>query len=228
MGPYSKLLARPPGPLDFPHNFNPHAVNIWFAACVGLPSDTRSAWVTALRLYKAGCKSAGLLPFAEADQDTNIAIRNYLYTQRRHFVRFLNTTKLMVGLKVLHNLKREARVETYGFSIMVEAQMRITDPAWMQTIFKLPAGYRFNRMRDSKRRYLLELDPGLIVFVYNQQITSPDRWYIGYEIRVPMQPSYSTDVDMDMEAKSQFILDQLWRPLMNTYRGRGLDRIRHL
>jgi hypothetical protein len=129
---------------------------------------------------------------------------------------------------VLHNLKRHARVETYGFSILIEAQMRIEDPTWVQTLFKMPAGYRFNRVRDSKRRYLLELDPGLIVFVYNQQIAARDRWFIGYEIRVPLQPSYASDVDMDMAAKEQFILDQMWRPLMNTYRGRNLDRIRHL
>jgi hypothetical protein len=228
MGPYSKLLARPPGPLDFPRNFNPHAVNIWFTACSDLPSDPRSAWVAALHTYKEGCKSAGLSPFAEPGQDTDIAIRNYLYGQRRHLVRFLNVTRMMVGLKVLHNLRREARVETYGFSIMIEAQMRIKDPNWVQSLFRMNGGYRFNRIRDSKRRYVLMLDPGLIVFVYNQQIANPDRWFIGYEIRTPLQPSYKSDTDMDLESKSQFILDQLWKPLMNTYRGRDLDRIRHL
>jgi len=230
MGPYSKLLQRPPGPLDFPHNFNPHAVNIWFAACSGLPSDTRSAWVTALQRYKEGCKSAGLLPFVMPEADTNIAIRNYLWTQRRHLVRFLNVSRLMRGLSPWHNLERHARIESYGFSILVQAQFKIEDPEWHTRLFRMPGGYRFSRIRDSERRYRCELDPGLLVFVYNRETLNPRQWFIGYEIRAPLVPVYTPGMNTgpDLRAKEQFILDELWKPLMNTYRARDSTGVRHL
>jgi len=228
MGPYPKALQHPPGPLDFPHNFNPHAVGIWFQSVRNLPADPRSAWVAALRLYKAGCKSAGLSPFAESKQDTNIAIRNYLWHQRRHLVRFMNVTRFMVGIKPIRNLVREARLETYGFSIVIKAPVEIPDPTWVQTLFRLGAGYRFNHQRDQLRRYVLELDPGLIVFVYNQGTVQARRWFIGYEVKVPLLPLYPADSNMDLRAKEQFILDQLWRPLQNSYRALNQDRGRHL
>jgi len=229
MGPQSKPLVKPPGPLDFPRNFNPHAVAIWFAACRSLPQDTRSAWTTAIARYRAGCKSAGLSPFVDPKQDTDIAIRNYLFMQRTVFVRAMNVTGLTRDLKVIRLVHRECRVEPYGFSLIVSVQFQMDDPTWIKSLFRLKGGYRFSPARDVHRRYCMELDPGLTVFVYNDSINGPRRWHIGYEIKCPIAPMWSSDGPADAATKEQYVLDNLWAPLMNTYRERRrLDRIRRL
>lgn len=221
MGPSGKILDRPPGPLDFPSNFNPHAVNIWFAACSQLPTDIRSAWVQALHEYKAGCAEAGLIPFVDPSADTTTAIQNYLYEQRQKIARFLTKTQLTRGLKAIRNLNRSAALESYGFRIEIIGQYRISDPTWVQSLFKLPGGYRFSRMR-TEHRYELALDPGLVFFAFNEGTLSPDRWHLGYRVLCPLVPLY--DEGTDAEA---WILDKLWRPLVNTYRARDLSP-RHL
>lgn len=227
MGPYEKILERVPSPLDFPSNFNPHAVTIWFSACSHLPSNIRSAWIRAIQLYRAGCKSADLSPFADSKQDTDIAVRNYLFRQRKKFVLCMNVTRLLQDLKPIRLLTREAHVEHYGFSLEISMQFQLDDPTWVSKLKNLGFGYRFSTVRE-QRRYHMDLDPGLTVFVWNTSISTPRRWHIGYLIRCPIVPVYKSDDPLSTAAKEQYILDSLWRPLMDTYRARRLNRIRHL
>jgi len=200
-----------PHPLEFPKDFNPHAVDIWFAACANLPTDRRLAWSTALHNYTEGCERAGLLPLLK-DVDINLAIRNYLYKKRHTFVRFLNVTKLMQGRKILRAITREVHVEPYGFSITIEARIREDDPTWYRKLWRLPLGYRFQIQKELGRT-VLHLDPGLTVYVRNPMISIPHRWIIGYTIRCPLFPNYDGPLSED-----EFILHQLWEPLMNSYR----------
>lgn len=217
MGPYtSPVESKFPDPMAFPQNFNPHAVKMWFDACANLPPDVRSAWTIAVHRYKGYCASAGLSPFVESKADTNIAIKNYLWTQRQQFVRFLRTTKVLDGLKAIRNPESEARPEHYGFSLDVRVQFRLEDPTWIKTLMRMRGGYRFSPLRDSHRRYSMTLNPGLIVYVWNGQIISPNRWFVGYEIRCPLTPLYPDDgVPAD---KPKFIMDEMWTPLIKSVR----------
>jgi hypothetical protein len=207
--------------LDPPKGLNPNAIEIWFKVCA---SDYRLATKDLLKEYVEACNRAGLYPFVEPSHDSNVAIRNYLYKRRRKFVRFLDFTKLMVGLPIIRLIKRNAFTLPNGFGITISCQLRIEDPTWVRKLAHLGGGYRFPLMRDRFRRYVLDLDPGICVFVYNDMINAPNLWHIGYTIICPIVPDYE-----GMEHyKHDYVLQHLWAPLFHAYRGKGLNRIRYI
>jgi len=205
--------------LSPPKNINPHAIELWFDAC----KNPELATEDVLSVFTEACHAANLYPFVAPNTDSNVAIRNYLYRRRNKFVRFLDWTKLMVGLPIIRLIKREVNLEEHGFSITVSCQLRIEDPTWIKKIFRFRP-QRFPIMRDKLRRYVLQLDPGLKVFIYNEMISASNRWHIGYTIYCPLDPSYAGFTNY----KKEFILDHLWKPLMTKRRARFLDRIRYI
>ena len=174
--------------------------------------------------FNEGCHREGLYPFKDPDHCGNYAITNYLYKRRRKFVRMLDFTKLMVGLPVIRLIKRHAIPEPDGFILTVSCQLRIEDPTWIKRIFNFSGHYRFPLQRNKFRQYVLHLDPGIEVFIYNDLIAAPTRWHIGYTIRCPFVPDYS-GYEHNKEA---FIINQLWKPLATKFRGRWLDPIRYI
>lgn len=217
-------MVKYPDPLDLPTNLNPHAVDQWFQACRSLDQypDPRSAWRAAVGIYTDLCRSTGLSPFV-GPKDGNVAIRNFLYTRRRKLIRFLDTTNLMVGVPVLRQVKRDVRALPNGFTVRVSAQVRIQDPTWVSRLTKFPFGYRFGLLRNKQRQYVLKLDPSLTVFVYNDQIAASHQWHIGYTVQCPIKPNYPAGHD-----ESQFILEQLWHPMMTKFRPSRVNQILHL
>lgn len=192
-----------PAALAPPSKLNPHAVDLWFAACKSLPKDIRSARSQALRDYVASCDSAGLSPFVGPNVDPNPAIRNFLGKRRRLYVRYMDTTEFMKGVYV-RKLTRNAYPTTYGFAIRIEGWVSLADPSvnWFRKIKSIP-GWRFSLMWDKEHRYVLKLDPGLSIYVRNPVMGSQTSWYVGYEIHCPLSPNLP-------DLKSETILRVLW------------------
>ena len=131
-----------PGALAPPKGINPHAIDHWFVACKNLPEDVRLARAQALRTFMQRCDSAGLSPF-EDPADPNIAIRNFLGTRRRLYVRYADLTKFLKPLFV-RKVTREAYLTEYGFAIRIEGWVRtVADPLWFRHIKAAP-GWRFS------------------------------------------------------------------------------------
>lgn len=222
-GFYWKSYMNYPDPLVLPTNLNPHAIDQWFEACKNLNhTDPRSAWRTAIGTYTDLCRSAGLSPFV-APKNQNVAIRNFLYTRRRKIVRFLDVTKLMVGIPVIRKIDRSVQITPSGFKITVQSQVRIEDPTWVGKITKFALGYRFSTLRNKQRQYISRLDPSVTFFVYNDQIAASHQWHIGYTIQCPMKPEY-----IGGYSEKEFILGQLWAPLSHKFRPSGVNQILHV
>jgi hypothetical protein len=197
-----------PRALAPPKGANPHAVDHWFTACKNLPADPRLARAQALRKYVQLCDSAGLLPFA-AQADPNIAIRNFLGTRRRLYVRYADLTKFMKPLFV-RKITRDAYLTEYGFAIRIEGWVRVSDPLWFRHIKATP-GWRFSLTWDKEYRYTVKLDPGITVYVRNPSNRSPTSWYVGYEIHCPVTPDLP-------DFKPATILKRLWDPIASSVR----------
>lgn len=211
-----------PDPLDLPANLNPHALDQWFMACqkTSQEKDSRSAWRAAIGLYTDLCRSAGLSPFV-ATKNENVAIRNFLYSRRRKIVRFLDATKLMVGLPVIRKIDRRVqKLSNGGFSITVQSQVRIEDPTWVRRLSKFPLNYRFSSLRTRQRQYAVKLDPSILFFVYNDQVSASHQWHLGYTVQCPIKPAHEGGY-----SETEFILDQLWLPLTNKFRPTNVNRI---
>ena len=214
-----------PDPLELPPNINPHAVDQWFKACQDSrkEKDPRSAWRAAIGMYTDLCRSAGLSPFV-VPKNENVAIRNFLYSRRRKIVRFLDATKLMVGLPVIRKIDRKAqKLPNGGFSITVQSQVRIDDPTWISKISKFSLNYRFSSLRNKQRQYTVNLDPSITFFVYNDQIAASHQWHLGYTVRCPIKPKVEGGY-----SETEFILDQLWLPLLHKFRPTNVNRILHV
>ena len=198
-----------PGALAPPKGINPHAIDHWFVACKNLPDDVRLARAQALRTFMQRCDSAGLSPF-EDPADPNIAIRNFLGTRRRLYVRYADLTKFLKPLFV-RRVTREAYLTEYGFAIRIEGWVRtVADPLWFRHLKAAP-GWRFSLTWDKEYRYTVKLDPGITVYVRNPFHRSPSTWYVGYEIHCPITPDLP-------DFKSETILRHLWDPIAASIR----------
>jgi hypothetical protein len=174
-------------------------------------------------MYTDLCRSAGLSPFV-VPKNENVAIRNFLYSRRRKIVRFLDATKLMVGLPVIRKIDRKAqKLPNGGFSITVQSQVRIDDPTWISKISKFSLNYRFSSLRNKQRQYTVSLDPSITFFVYNDQIAASHQWHLGYTVRCPIKPKVAGGY-----SETEFILDQLWLPLLHKFRPTNVNRILHV
>ena len=209
-----------PDPLFLPTRCNPLAIDQWFSACQSLPHDSRSAWLSAISTYTDLCEQAGLLPFVVV-KNRNAAAQNFLYSRRRRLIRYLDLTKLTVGLPLKRGVQRSATVTEYGFEITVQANFIAPDRAWVEKLFSFPAGLRFTKIRDKDRRYVYHVDPSVAVFVYNDLIDTPTAWHIGYTIKCPINVLAESDPE-------KFILQKLWVPLSNKFRPVKTDIILHL
>ncbi len=201
--------------LDPPATLNPHCMDEWFEACSS--QDSRSDRRSVLHTYMQLCDSAGLLPFVDHVGNRDVAIRNYLAKRRWMFVRFLDVTKILVSIPIL-KVKRTVHLHPKGFSVNVEAWVKVEDPRFFK---KYRTPWRFSLGWDKEHRYVLELDPGLHVYVRNPGIRMAGFWYFGYTVNCPINPDLTEGSLKDKEA---YILHQLWEPLSAYLRGRGLKR----
>ena len=209
-----------PEALDPPKRVNPHCLDQWFAACKAVKKDdARSAWKAVFLRYVELCDSAGLLPFVDHPVATDAAIRTYLYKRRRLFIRFLEFTHLMKDIPV-RRVYKEVTLDHRGFSIKVEAWIRVTDPKW----FKVFRGrWAFSLNWDKERRYKVKLDPGMFVYVRNPAIRTANTWYMGYVITCPLEPDLTQG---NLHDKTQYIWTHLWEPLSKAIRSRDVKMVR--
>jgi hypothetical protein len=145
----------------------------------------------------------------------------FLYSRRRKLVRYLDLTKLTVGLPLKRGVRRSATVTEYGFDLTVEANFIAPSRSWSSTLFQYPAGLRFTKIRDADRRYVHKVDPSVSVFVYNDLIDTPTAWHIGYTIKCPIVLS-------KMDKPEDFVIRRLWTPLSHKFRPIKTDMILHL
>ena len=213
-------MSKIPSPLNFPKVFNPHAVDLWFAACAKTDPKSVGAWTQVLKDFTHLCARADLDPYYKGEW--NSAIQHFLWTRRRHFVRYADLTKLVQGVKVIRLIHRAVDFTHFGFELTISAQCHIPDPTWMKRLFNLGPAFRFSKLRDSQRHYVRHLDPGLEVFVYNDTITGVDQWHIGYVIKCPLMP------ETHGQDKKQYVLDQLWGPIRSKIKPRNADNTRYL
>lgn len=205
--------------LSPPKDINPHAIELWFAACKNLPQDPRLARAQALRKYVELCDSSGLSLFADPDSDPNIAIRTFLGKRRRLLVRYLENTKFMAGVRI-RKITRDAYLTDYGFAIRTEGWVSVADPRWFAKIKTTP-GWRFSIAQDKEKRHVVKLDPGLTLYVRNPNLRSSVSWFVGYDIHCPMTPNLK-------DFKSATILKALWNNIATTIRPRGTQPQRRL
>ena len=198
--------------LSPPPDVNPHAIDLWFAACKNLPQDPRLARAQALRRYVALCDSAGLSVFVDSNIDPNVAIRNFLGKRRRLLVRYFELTKFMDGITI-RKIVRDAYPTANGFVIRIEGWVSTADPRWFAKIKTTP-GWRFSLAQDKQRRHVVKLDPSLTLYVRNPSLRSAISWFVGYEIDCPLTPNLR-------DFKSATILDALWTPIATSVRPKG-------
>lgn len=213
-------MSKIPSPLNFPKVFNPHAINLWFDACAKTDPKSVGAWNAVLKTFVHLCAQDNLDPYYKGEW--NSAIAQFLWTRRRHFVRYADLTKLVQGVRVIRIVRREVAFTDFGFKLTVSAQCHIPDPTWVNKLFQLPGVFRFNKLRDHQRHYVKHLDPGLEVFVYNDLISAADSWHIGYTIKCPLMP------ETHGQDRRQYVLDRLWAPIRSKVKPRNADNTRYL
>jgi len=213
-----------PNPLDFPKSLNPFAADAWFQACLSTGAaklTSKEAWVIVLEKFINLCQAQGLDPFFKGD--ANSAIRQYLFKRRSQFVLFLDRTKFLRGLKPILNVKHEVTITDYGFEIRVSGQYRVQDASWFKQVFRFPIPYRFSRLRkNDKTFYSVSWEPGLEVFIANDQINSLNQWHIGYILRCPIHP------DAEGQNLKDFIFNSLWKPIASSKRPYKVPVIRSI
>lgn len=215
--------TKAPSALSFPQQFNPHAADLWFAVLSRLPTNPEEAWRVATERFVNLCHEKDLYPFRTV-KDNNLAVKLFLYKRRMAFIRLMNFTKLMVGVPIIRLIDRKAKSTDYGFDITITCQVYMKDPTWVRKLKNFGI-YRFNLMREERKKYVRHVDPGLTVFVYNDGISNPQSWHIGYTIKCPIHPDFG---DLPTNQHEWFILEQLWKPLQNKFRGLHLDPIRQI
>lgn len=207
----------PVSALKPPPGINADALDYWFAACESLRQapDTGRAYV--LQTYVRLCDERGIQPFSNS-VNPNPSIQSFLLRRRKLYVRYLERTGLMEGVKIRRAPTKEAQLTDYGFSIRVEGWASVPDPYWFRRIKATP-GWRFSLNWDKEHRCVVRVDPGLTIYVRNPNIRSPLTWYIGFEIHCPIVPKLKV-------YKSQSIIRELWDPVSQSIRSKELPQRR--